>query len=109
MNLSLTTLTPVHIGTGRDLQGSTEYLWFDQNNEAVVLDDEKVLNILGEEQMSQWIACIDKGEPLMPLLRQRKPDLVPMDVARRRMPLQGGRINERKAIREQLHSANRAA
>ena len=69
MNISLTTLTPVHIGTGRDLQGSTEYLWFDQNNEAVVLDDEKVLNILGEEQMSQWIACIDKGEPLIPLLR----------------------------------------
>lgn len=109
MNLSLTTLTPVHVGTGRDLQGSTEYLCFNDTKEAAVLDDEKVLNIIGEEQLSQWIACIDRGEPLMPLLRQRQPKLTSLDVSKRLLPMKTGRINERKALREQLHSANGSA
>jgi CRISPR type III-A-associated RAMP protein Csm5 len=106
MQVQITTLTPLHIGSGAEFQGDIEYIWFPEQEQAVILDDTQVLQIIGETHVSQWISCIEKQESLLALLQQRKPDLQPVDIARRLIRYGQGRVDTHKPLREHLHSAN---
>jgi CRISPR-associated protein Csm5 len=105
-NIQIETLTPVHIGSGIELQSNFEYLHFAEKNCLVVIDDQKVLKIIDEANINQWVACIEKKESLLALIRKRKSDLTPEDVAQRIIPLSTNGIVEQKTVREQLHSGN---
>ena len=104
--VQIETLTPVHVGSGVELQSNFEYLHFPDENCVVVIDEAKVLAILGEENLPHWLACIEKKESLLQLLQTRKPHLKADDVAARRIPLSKQGIAAGKAIREHLHSGN---
>ncbi len=80
--LHLQTLTPVHVGSGIDYQGNIEYLVFSNERRIAVVDEAKVLQIIGAENIDTWVSIIDKGDNLLDYLRQRKPDLQPEDIAR---------------------------
>lgn len=102
-NIKIQTLTPIHIGSGDELQGNFEYLYFKGERKIAVVSPEKVLAILGEENLSQWIACIDNNRPLLPVLQQRKRDIKAADIAQREIPLSK---ETDKAICAQIHSGN---
>ncbi|NUQ23434.1 MAG: type III-A CRISPR-associated RAMP protein Csm5 [Saprospiraceae bacterium] len=99
MQIKITTITPLHIGSGTELQGNFEYLHFPKEGKLAVVDQEKVLAILGEENLSQWIACIDNDEPLLPLLEKRHPGLKAADVAARIIESKSGFT---RPLREQI-------
>lgn len=103
-NIKIQTLTPVHIGDGSELQGKFEYLHFTNEHKIAVIDAEKVLDILGEENIGHWVACIEKGEPLLPVLQKRKANLKADDVALRTIPL--SIATKEKPIRSQIYSGN---
>ena len=105
-NVQIETLTPVHIGSGVELQSNFEYLHFAEEQCVVLIDEKKVLDIIGEDNINQWVACVDKKESLLALIRQRKPNVKAEDVARRVIPLSMKGILEQKTIREQLHISN---
>ncbi len=100
MNINITTLTPVHIGNGTELQGNTEYLYFDKEKKIAIIDAMKVLTILGEDRIGDWVACIEKNEPLLPLLKTHRPTIHTSDVGLRSIPLS---IGTSKPIREHIH------
>jgi len=106
MKTTIKTLTPIHIGSGDEFQGNFEYLYFQQERAAVVIDDKKVFNIIGEDNLGQWVSCIEKKESLLDLLRQRQKEVAPVDVASRIMPVNSAGLDKNKNIREQLHSGN---
>ena len=99
--VQIETLTPIHVGSGVELQSSFEYLHFKDENCLVIIDDAKVLDILGEENLPHWLACIEKKESLLKLLQTRKPNIKADDVATRRIPLSNKGIAEGKTVREQ--------
>lgn len=101
--IKLTTLTPLHIGSGTEYQPEFEYLYFEQERKVAVVDAEKVLDILGADNLHQWVACIDNNQRLKALLDQRKSDLKASDVALRPIP---AKHFPSRPIREQLHSGN---
>ena len=101
--IKLQTLTPIHIGDGTELQGNFEYLYFRDEKKIAVVDAEKVLGILGEDNMGQWVACIDNNKPLLPIIQQRKVGLKAIDVAERVIPLS---IGTDKPIRTQTRGGN---
>jgi len=101
--IKIRTLTPVHIGNGTELQGNFEYLYFQKEKKVAVIDAEKVLEILGEENLSQWISCIDNNQPLLPVIEKRKTDLKAIDVADRIISLQ---YETSKPIREHIQGGN---
>ena len=103
MTIKLETLTPVHIGSGIELQGNSEYLIFNEERQAVLIDTKKVLKIIGEERIDQWIAVIEKQESLLQLLKQRKTGLTSADVAQRAMQIKN-QIGDKKTMREQMHT-----
>lgn len=109
------TLTPLHIGSGRLLQGNTEYLYFSEAATVALVDERKVLDVIGEENLDRWIQIIDNEDDLLDYVRKRKPALTPGDIARRTMKAVGSKKPTKwqkdgkfkfPTIREQLFSGN---
>ena len=99
IQLNIQTLTPLHIGSGRELGHNFDYLRFD--NEIAVTDSEKILGVLGSENIGQWVSAIDRGEKILPILQRRKNDLTAADVAQRILQIKDQPSNG--IIKEQLH------
>lgn len=101
------TLTPLHIGSGRLLQGNTEYLYFSGQREVAVVDDHKILSLIGEENLDVWLGIINKGEDLLDYVSRRKPGVTSADTGRRVMQVLSNRSpGGNQTIREQLFSGN---
>jgi CRISPR-associated protein Csm5 len=86
--LEIETLSPVHVGSGNRLKRDFEYLEFPAPNRdgpriAAITDLEKVLNVLGEKRIPQWLTAIDRGESTLNLLRQVNPAIRPLDISSR--------------------------
>lgn len=106
-HLLIETLTPLHVGSGRMLQGNTEYLYFSDSSTVVVVNERRVLEIIGEENIDAWLSIIGRGDDLLDYLRKRKPGIQPADAARRLMPVLGAKApGNSQTIREHIFSGN---
>jgi len=108
MKIKIQTLTPVHIGSGREIQSGYEYAYFRDEQKVALLDSEKIIKLIGEDQIGAWISCIEKSQPLLdlPQLKNRAPKLRSDDVAQRSI-LSHGSCN--KPVREQLRTGGEHA
>lgn len=104
------TITPLHIGSGRTLQGNTEYLYFNESKTVSIIDERKVLKIIGDENIDKWVTIIEKGESLLDYLIQRSPtkSISPSQTDKRLLKVNGDSnpTSGRSGIREQLFSGN---
>jgi CRISPR type III-A-associated RAMP protein Csm5 len=98
----VTTLTAVHTGSGRNLQKDTEFII--DKTRAAVIDDRKVLEVIGKGNIDKWIACINKGSGLMDLIRTIKSDVELDDIALRGMDLYASNITNSRSLKEQMLS-----
>ena len=102
IQLNIQTLTPLHIGSGRELGYNFDYLKF--GKEIAVTDSKKILGILGTENIGQWVNAIDRGEDIVSLIKRRKNDITAPDVAQRILQIKDNVPNNRPVpIKEQLH------
>ena len=70
MKATLTTLTPVHIGNGTTYDKNIDFI--QSENKIGIIDEKKVLNLIGTENINQWVSAIDKGgNEFINLLKQR--------------------------------------
>lgn len=83
LSFKLTTLTPIHIGSGRELQGNFDYLYFPLEKSVALLDQKKVFDQVGEEALDHWVNLLDKKGDLGAYLHKRNPKLKISDVALR--------------------------
>lgn len=104
------TLTPLHIGSGRTLQGNTEYLYFSESKTVSIINEHKILNIIGEENIDKWVNIIEKRESLLDYLKQRSPTkaISPSQTDKRLLKVKGNSnpTSGKSGIREQLFSGN---
>jgi len=59
MKSTIQTLTPVHIGNGTTYTRNIDFI--QAGNQIGIIDDYKVLKFIGEENLRQWIASIERG------------------------------------------------
>lgn len=102
MKIEIKTITPLHVGSGTELQGNTEYIYFPDEDCLAVIDPEKVLTTLGEENLDEWVKVIQEGKPLLPLLKAQRPHLKASDVGSRFIRANKGFT---RPIREQIRTA----
>jgi len=98
----VTTLTAVHTGSGKNLQKDTEFIT--DKTRAAVIDDRKVLEIIGKQNIDKWVACIDRGGSLLNLIRTIKSDIELDDIALRSMELYASNISNAGSLKEQMLS-----
>lgn len=108
-NFKIEILTPTHIGSGNDLLGNYGYLNFKDESKLAVLDDKKVLEILGQENIAQWVSALDSGESIFSLLQRRKKELTASDIALRVMDIASSAPEDtnNRILKEQLFTLKR--
>lgn len=107
-NITIETITPVHVGSGKELMSDTEYLTFEEedNRFLVVIDHRKVLDIVGAENIQQWVNIIDRNERLKSYLYQRKPGVTKEEIALRIVTDYSNESTKNRTLKEQLHTAS---
>jgi CRISPR type III-A-associated RAMP protein Csm5 len=100
ISVKIKTLTPVHIGSGRVLTRDIEFL--KMGGEIGIVDEKKVLGVIGEENIPLWVSMIENQKPLLEYLLDRRPNLKIKEVSSRFMPLFSNNFNWVKTLKEQL-------
>lgn len=105
MNITIKTLTPVHIGSGIEYSGNAGYLYFEQERTVALIDEAKILDIIGVENLHIWINFIEhRADNFLSYLRQLRPQLKPEEVSLRIMPLKGNLTPMfSNTLREHIH------
>lgn len=105
ISIQLETLTPVHIGSGEQLQGNFEYLYFQDENIIGVIDADKILEIIGTdtENINRWVESIDNQQSILKAI----PELRKVDseaISKRLIHIFDKAPNpEQNTIKEQTH------
>jgi len=108
MNYSIKTLTPLHIGNGEEIMNNFGYIRFLQDQQIAILDQQKILSIIGNDQIDIWMNLLEqKGDVLSYLNQRSATEIIPEAIASRVLPIGEGLLGKPKNIREQLHSLGR--
>jgi len=109
-NIKITTLTPTRIGSGEVYQQNFEFVKSLENDDKLVLiNQEKVLDVIGFENVHHWTSAIENGEALTAYLHTRNKALKSNDIAARFIQIQNENNPTRKPIKDvlaQLMSGN---
>jgi len=99
-------ITPVHIGSGRELQHNTDYLYFQGSRQVAVIDPNKALHIIGAENIDAWVTAINQRRGLDEYITKilKKP-MEPADISSRLMRVDARGLNKQN-IKEQLHNGS---
>jgi len=102
--IQISTLSPVHVGSGRFLMAKSEYV-FGQENLGII-DDKKVLELLGEDRIQDWVTSIDKGLSLVSFLKTCgiNPSLQKISKRTLRIHCEKTRAATMPNLKEQIHN-----
>ena len=89
--IALEVITPTHIGSGKALHGNAEYIWFGNERVCAIIDDAKILQILGPDRIDLWINAVEKPEriSLIEVLKRFKSDITSDSIAQRVLSHEG--------------------
>lgn len=101
-------LTPVHIGSGVFLQNNTDFVTVradGQENKIIrVIDDRKIMNLIGIERIDKWILSIERKENTKDFIRRYFPDSKVADYSKRKILNFAGDIDPTATLKEHLHN-----
>lgn len=102
--IKLTTLTPVHVGSGNLLQYNTDFITFRQADDDFigVIDDKQVLRLIGEEHINDWVLSIERKENTCDFVRRYAPQSKLGDYIKRTAFLYHS-INKNDTLKECMH------
>ena len=84
--VKIETLSAIHIGNGVMMQYGTDFIYgkdLEGYDVISVISPEKVLSLIGNEHMSNWLAAIDRKEPIDNIVKQFAPKSSIEDYSRR--------------------------
>lgn len=102
--IQITTLTPVHIGSGNFLQYNTEFVRTATSTGQFlrVIDDRKILDLIGEEHLNDWLLSIERKESIKDLVKRYASQSKIADYSKRRMVLFSD-VKETDTLKECIH------
>lgn len=107
LTIHIKTLSPVHIGTGIRWQAGFEYLHFEKEAKVVTIDEAKIFDIIGAENIDKWVSSIENEENLLVYLRQRKPDIQASDCSEQVIEVLVGSQLRQQPIHEQIRGGRK--
>lgn len=105
ISIQLETLTPIHIGSGEELQGNFEYLYFQDEGILAVIDSNKIMDIIGNdiENINRWVESIDNQQSILEAIPELR-NVNPTEIAKRIIHIFDNAPNpEKNTVKEQIH------
>lgn len=103
--VKIETLTSVHIGSGEVLQIGSDFEKGKMGDDYVlaVVSPEKVLNLIGEEHLQDWVVAIERKESTGNVVKRFAPNAKVEDFAKR-IVLEWSEAHERDTLKEHIHN-----
>jgi CRISPR-associated protein Csm5 len=104
-NITIETITPVHIGSGRTLMKNMDFFHFSNigNRPIAIIDENKILELIGKNNLPQWMQCIEKRQDLRQQFQVLK-NIEPSQIAKRIIPLSEN--PNKYELYEHIHNAS---
>ena len=104
--VKIKTLTPVHIGSGNKLAWNYDYVSMPLGggmSELGVIDDRKILELIGKENIIKWALSIERGDDTMNFVRQFAPKAKLEDISSRVIESYCVPSNKNDDLKECIH------
>jgi CRISPR type III-A-associated RAMP protein Csm5 len=97
-------ITPVHVGSGFELQYNTDYVYLKNSGVISVISHQKILQLIGTQNIDTWISYINKRQAIDHYFTDvKKMNISPDDIASRTIKINGTPPFQQN-IKEQLHN-----
>ena len=102
--IKIRALTAVHIGSGETLQYGTDFVSGKNTDGDVlsVIDPRKVLNLIGIDNVHQWVSAIERRESTSQVVRRYAPNARIEDYSKR-IIMEWSLAKETDTLKEQIH------
>lgn len=99
-------LSPVHIGSGNMLQNNTDFVTTNDgvNSYIRIVDDRKILELIGVEHLSDWLLCIERKDNTKELVKRYAPNSKVVDYSKRRLIDYSTGVNNNDTLKECIHN-----
>ena len=102
--IRITTLTPVHVGSGNLLHYNTDFISYkDKYDYLGIVDEYRILQLVGKEHLGDWLLSIDKGEDTKAFVARYAPRVAPSAYLKRSAFL-FTKIEATDTLKECLHN-----
>ncbi len=104
--IKIETLTSVHIGSGETLQYGTDFVPVKvQNGHAYIgiMDPRRILDLIGEEHISQWVAAIERNESSSSIVKLFAPNARVKDYSKRTILNWTDGVKSTDTLKEHIH------
>lgn len=105
-NIQLTTLTPVHVGSGEFLQFNADFIEEKDGEDSYlyVVEPSKILELIGTENLDRWISIIDNNGNFKEFLQKFPNAKNPENYASRKVLNYASNIEKKQTLREMIHN-----
>lgn len=102
------TLTPVHIGSGNQLQYNSDFIevtdLYTKERFIQVIDIRKILELIGESKINDWLLSIEKKESTKDFVKRIVPHSDTLSFSKRRMKCVVKNISANETLKECMHN-----
>lgn len=104
--IKIEVLSPVHIGSGNLLQNNTDFVTTNNgvDNFIRVVDDRKILELIGVEHLNDWLLSIERKDNTKELVKRFAPNSKVADYSKRRLIDYSQGINPNDTLKEHIHN-----
>lgn len=104
--IKITTLTPVHVGSGNFLQNNSEFVYFkSQGNPYLgIIDERKILDLIGVNHLNDWVLSIERQDSTKDLVKRYAPQSHIGDYLKRYEPFYADELKASDTLKECMHN-----
>lgn len=102
--IKIEALTAVHIGSGESFQYGTDFVAakHDEQDVLSIVDPRKVMELIGENNVYQWVAAIERKEATSKVVKQFAPN-AKIDDYSKRIIMEWSAAKPSDTLKEQIH------
>lgn len=104
--IKITTLTPVHVGTGNFLQYNSEFIPFRSQGESYlgIIDERKILDLIGVNHLNDWVLSIERQDSTKDLVKRYAPQSHIGDYLKRYELFYADELKASDTLKECMHN-----
>lgn len=104
--IKITTLTPVHVGSGNFLQYNSEFVPFKSQNVSYlgIIDERKILDLIGVNHLNDWVLSIERRDSTRDLVKRYAPQSYIGDYIKRYEQSFANEIKPSDTLKECMHN-----
>lgn len=104
--IKIEVLSPVHIGSGNLLQNNTDFVTYSDgdDNYISIVDDRKILELIGVDHLNDWLLSIEKKDNTMKLIKRFAPNSKVDDFSKRKLFNYAYGVSPNDTLKECIHN-----